>query len=196
MAWLATACGHGDPTRFYTLAPKAGAGATSYGGPPVRLEAVHLPPSVAGYRILHGSGDHEVTVSTLERWTDDLDYLMRQTLAQNLAARLPQGALIFPDAPRPSGSLSWVVNVLTLREASGELKLEVSWSLMAHDTPQVIERRQASYSAPADGTGAGTSEAVSRITAQIADAMAASLAQAASALRATETPSANVSPAP
>ncbi len=191
----AAACGHSAPTRFYTLAPAAGTASTSYAGPPVRLEAVHLPPSVAGHRILHGTSDHEVAVSALERWTDDLDYLMRQTLAQNLLTRLPNGALVFPDAPRPRGSLSWVVDVLTLREVGGEVVCELTWSLMANDVPQVMERRQASFTAKADGTGEGTSAALSEISARLADAMAASLPEAALALT-TRSPSASVSPAP
>ncbi|MEZ0313513.1 MAG: membrane integrity-associated transporter subunit PqiC [Myxococcota bacterium] len=196
IALLATACGHSEPTRFYTLAPKAASNRTSYTGAPVRLEAVHLPPSVAGHRILHGSNDHEVTISSLERWTDELDFLMRQTLAQNLVTRLPQGVVVFPDAPRPRGSLAWVVDVLTLREVSGKLECEASWSLMASDLPRAIERRQASYSAVVDGSGASTSEALSRITAELADAMAASLSEAASVLASTRSPSASVPPAP
>ena len=193
---LAGACGHSDPTRFYTLAPTPTSSSTRYDGAPVRLEAVHLPPSVAGHRILHGSNEHEVTISSVERWTDELDFLMRQTLAQNLVTRLPRGVVVFPDAPRPRGSLAWVVDVLTLREASGKLECEASWSLMASDAPQLIERRQASYSAVVDGSGASTSAGLSRITAELADAMAASLPDAASALAATRSPSASVSPAP
>lgn len=193
---FAGACGHSEPTRFYTLAPRPADAPTRYSGPPVRLEAVHLPPSVAGQRILHGTNEHEVAISSLERWTDELDFLMRQTLAQNLATRLPTGALIFPDAPRPRGSLSWVVDVLTLREVGGTLTCELAWSLMASDTPQIIERRQGSYIAKADGTGVSTSEALSRIAAEIADAMAVSLPEAASAIAATRSPSASVSPAP
>src|ERR1041384_2623361 len=114
---LASACGHSEPTRFYTLAAKPAASRAAYNGPPVRLEAVHLPPSVAGRRLLHAKGDNQVSISTLERWTDDLDFLMRQNLAQNLVTRLPEGSLIFPDAPRPVGTLLWSVDVLTLRES-------------------------------------------------------------------------------
>ncbi len=189
----AAACGHSEPTRFYTLAAKPASSRAAYDGPPVRLEAVHLPPSVAGQRLLHANGENQVTISTLERWTDELDFLMRQTLAQNLVARLPEGAVIFPDAPRPKGALLWSVDVLTLREAGGVLTFEASWSLLASQAPQILERRQGSYSASVDGTGKGTAAALTQITAELADAMVASLPRAAASL-ATQLPSASVSP--
>lgn len=190
------ACGHSAPTRFYTLAPAKTASATAYNGPPVRLEAVHMPPSYAGRAILHASGTNEVTISTLERWTDDLDFLMRQTLAQNLASRLPQGTLIYPDAPRPAGTYLWVVDMLALREVDGKVTCDVSWSLLASDMPQAVQRRQGTYSASVDGSGNGTSTALSHINAELADAMVQSLEAMGSALAATRSPSANGSRAP
>jgi uncharacterized lipoprotein YmbA len=156
----------------------------------VRLEAVHLPPSFAGRPILHATSTHEIEVHHLERWSDNLDFLLRQTLAQDLLTRLPEGMLIFPDAPRPRGALSWVVDVLTISDKDGQLRCEVSWSLLSSDAPQSVERHQRAFTSDADGTAESSAAALSRVAADLADAMVDSLQASSRALGApVSTPS-------
>lgn len=168
-------CGRSPQTHYYTLAAAAG-GARTYGGPPVRLESVQVPPSLDSPQMVRRSSPYTLDIAGHERWSDDLGYLMRQAVAQDLATRLPDGALIYPDAPKPAGSFGWVVDVLSLVEIDGALTLDASWTLLASNPPGVVGRHQKTWKESVNGTAESTSEGLSRILARLADDMADSLA--------------------
>ena len=189
MKWLvaiaviaAAACGHTQPTQYYSLAATKGA-ARSYAGPPVRLESVQVPPSLDGPQMVRHSSPYSIKVAQYERWNDALGYLMRQAIAQNLVSRLPDGALIYPDAPRPAAALGIAVDVLQLNEMDGTLTLDASWTILATNPPHIAARHQKSWNEKVTGSAESTSEGLSRILTRmsddIADALSADAAAAA-----------------
>ena len=178
----AAACGRSPPTHFYSLAADKGA-ARHYSGPPVRLEAVQVPPSLDTQHIVRHTSPYALSFVQHERWSDALGYLMRQALAQDLVTRLPDGALIYPDAPKPDGALGITVEVLSLVELDGVITLDASWSLLTPTTPHVIGRHQKSWTEKVNGTSASTSEGLSRILARLADDVADSLSEDAIAVQ-------------
>lgn len=178
MRWLvaiaviaASACGRSPKVRFFTLVPSIASARSSYSGPPIRVEAVQLPSSIDGPQMFRWVTAYEIEARDSERWSESLGYLIRQTLAQSLASRLPEGAMVYPDAPKPPGTRGLVVDVLTLTEMNGMLTLDVSWSLLGGDPVALVERRQQVFTADADGSAEGTSKALSRVTSDLADAI-------------------------
>ena len=190
MRWLiaiaiiaAAACGgRSPPTHHYGLAPAQGA-IRVYSGPPLRLEAVQMPPSLDSQQMMRRTSPYAISIAQHERWSDALGYLMRQALAQNLVTRLPDGALIYPDAPKPADALGITVDVLQLVEQDGIITLDASWTILAPDAPRIVGRHQKSWKEQVSGSAASTSEGLSRILARVADDIADSLVQGDIALR-------------
>jgi uncharacterized lipoprotein YmbA len=172
---LALGCSRSAPVRMYALAESAGT-RVSYSGPPVRLEAVNLPPESDDNRMLRHTSSYELTTRDNELWSAPLPYLMRQTIARDLATRLPEGAVVYPDAPRPAGTVSLVVHVLTLDEHDGKLSMTAAWTYLGIGTAGILARGEKQLSAPVDGTGESTSAALSKLSGELADAMVASAA--------------------
>ena len=174
-AFAVTACGRSAPVRMYALAEAPGA-RVSYSGPAVRLEAVNLPPESDDNRMLRHTSSYELTARDNELWSAPLPYLMRQTIARDLATRLPEGAVVYPDAPRPAGTVSLVVHVLTLDEHNGQLTMTAAWTYLGTGTTGILARGEKHLSTPVDGTGESTSAALSKLSADLADAMVANAA--------------------
>lgn len=172
---LGTACGHSAPVRLYALTETPAKSRVSYNGPPVRVEAVNLPPETHDRQMLRHTTDHEVGGRENEMWSAPLPYLMRQTLARDLATRLPEGSVVYPDAPRPVGTVSAVVHVLTLDERDGKLTMSAAWTYIGGGTAGILARGEKHLSASVDGTAESTSTALSQLSAELADAMIATV---------------------
>lgn len=173
LALMTVACGRSAPVRMYALAEAPPASSVSYSGPPIRLEAVHLPPEADDDRMLRHTSAYELGTRDNEQWSAPLPYLMRQTLARDLATRLPTGATVYPDAPRPDGTVSAVVHVLTLDEDGDKLTVNAAWTFLGTGTTGILARGEKQLSASVDGTGASTSAALSKLSGELADAMVA-----------------------
>ncbi|MBC7793123.1 MAG: membrane integrity-associated transporter subunit PqiC [Clostridia bacterium] len=189
---LLVACGRSAPMRLYALAESPSSSRAGYSGAPLRVEAVNLPPEADDIRMLRHTGAYELGGRENERWTAPLPYLIRQTLARDLAARLPDGVTVYPDAPRPAGTVSVVVHVLTLEEAANKLTMRASWTIHGTGTEGFLVRGEKTLSASVDGSGESTSAALSKVSAELADAIVggAVLLPAASASAATGRPAA------
>ena len=127
------ACGTSPPTRFYTLdpAPPAAPPAVSARVPPVRVDAVHVPPVFDRPELVRETAANEVRVDDFARWSAPLGETARRALTADLAARLPQGAVVFPEAPKPADGRGLVVDILSLSHTGGQAVLDVSWTLTA-----------------------------------------------------------------
>jgi uncharacterized lipoprotein YmbA len=179
------ACGHSDQTRFFTLDPIAPAqpiAATSV-EPPIRLRRVTIPPALDRVELTREISPGEVKVSDVEHWAAPLGQTAVQVLAEDLAARLPAGALIPPPAPLPPGGLDVDVDILAFNVAGGQAVMQASWSEIARPSaatngspamPQ-SSTRLVELTAPVDASG-GLAEAqgLSRLLGQLADRIASS----------------------
>lgn len=110
------ACGHGPATRFLTIdaaPPPAAAVRAGYRGPPVTIPAVHVPAALDRVEYAREAAAGQVTVSDFDRWAAPLGTLMRDALARDLAARLPEGAVLTPGLAVPAGGALRVDVVVT-----------------------------------------------------------------------------------
>lgn len=173
---LLAGCGHSPPTRFFTLdaVPATRPVTPTAYVAPVQLDAVHIPAALDRPEVVSQVGANELRVSDLDHWGAPLGEIMRRTLAQDLMARLPQGAFVLPDAPRPPGVRALVVDVLQLQaDAGGRVYLQASWTLAGRTStePPVIQNVQLT----ADGApgAAGQAAALSQLMGELADRIAA-----------------------
>lgn len=180
-------CGSSPPTRFYTLdpAPPATTPAPVLAAiPPVRVDAVHLPPVFDRVELVRETGAHTVTVDDFARWSAPVGETARRTLTQDLAARLPAGAVTFPDAPKPPDGRGLVVDVLALGQSGGQATMDVSWTLTAggrtgRAPPVAYTGRTLRLTAPSAGPGPDAVPAdLSALLGALADSIAADLVHA------------------
>ncbi len=177
----------GAATRFYTLQPgPAPSGPTAYAGPALRIDAVHIPSSLDRNELVRDEAGSRLVVSDNDHWAAPLGELVRRALTQNLAARLPTGKVIYPDAPKPPGSGGLVVDILSLSERGGEVVMKASWTVLpplGHtapgQAPPVMRQRSMRFTVPAAGLGVrGDADELSQLTAKLAAAIGDDLAAA------------------
>lgn len=96
---------------------------------------MHIPPAYDRPEVVRRTGPYTVTLSDRDRWAAPLGDLVRRTLTQDLAARLPPGAVIFPDAPKPAQAEGLVVDILSIASGPEGVVMETSWTWMPPRTP-------------------------------------------------------------
>jgi uncharacterized lipoprotein YmbA len=179
-----TGCGHSAPTRFFTLdalPPPGGAAGASFTGPPVRLDAVHIPAALDRVEVVRQLAADQLDVSDLDHWGAPLGELARRALTQDLDERLPAGTVIFPDSPKPALAQDLIVDVLDIQTQGGAVTLTASYTLVQTKPHLSKIQHQVILSAPQASTdAAGQADALSRILAQLADKIAADLARTSS----------------
>ncbi|MGI4880399.1 MAG: PqiC family protein [Janthinobacterium lividum] len=185
LALALAACGHSQATRFWTLDPVPPPGAqlpdAALPGAmrPVRVAAVHIPLALDRAEVVQPGGADRLAVRDLDHWGAPLGSLVRLALTRDLVARLPAGAVVFPDAPASTPARSVVVDVLALGSDGGDYRLEVGWTLLGPDGLAVAARGQARLATPLAGPDvAAQVAATGRLTGQLADRIVQMLAQA------------------
>lgn len=177
-AVLLTACGSSPPTQYFALEPVPPHGATQpAAGPPLTVDAVHLPPELDRLDLVRRGPDDRIQIDANQRWAAALDDMTRRVLAQDLADRLPHGMLIAPDAPEPPGRLRGLVVILQEfdADAAGRIVLDGDWMVAERGTvrpgsPHHIHLEEAG--------GPNQAAAMSRAIGRLADRIAADLAAA------------------
>ncbi len=171
------------PTHFFTLDPVAPAQAVAggYAGPPVKVMAVNIPPSLDRQELVSEISPGEVKVHDFEHWEAPLGQTARQTLIQDLAARLPAGRVLGPQSPGGSGVVTLSADVVSFRVAGDTATMQVSWSaalptsaggLSSGVVRAPLQQLQTSGVAPG---GRGTAQAFSALLGQLSDQIAADL---------------------
>jgi hypothetical protein len=122
------------------------------------------------------TGENSVQISETNRWSAAFDEMMRNVLAQDLAARLAPGRLIFPQAPAPPGTATLVVTIARFApDASGNVKLEGNWTLLNGSSGAAVLQRNFKLTAgpatDADSVAAAMSDALGKLANQIAAAL-------------------------
>lgn len=126
----------GAPTRIHTLeASGPGAPAARWAGGAFRVDTVHVPPAFDRPELVRRTDSYTVTLSDTDRWAAPLGELVRRALTQDLERRLPEGAVIYPDAPKPPGASGLVVDILSVRPEGGAVVMDASWTWVLPRAP-------------------------------------------------------------
>ncbi len=177
---LLAGCGHSPDTALFVLTAQAPELRTAYAGPPMQVRAVRLPPEFDRPELLSEAGGGAVTPRAFAQWAAPVGELARSTLTSDLAARLPDAAVIYPDSPAPAGARLISVDILDAHIAGASGSAQASWSV-ATPSPRpgvaaVVVTHTASLHVAPQGFGpAGDAGALSRLLAQLSDRIVASL---------------------
>jgi uncharacterized lipoprotein YmbA len=174
---ILSACA-GAPTRFYTLQPAitAPGSLAPYTGPPLRVDAVHIPASLDRPELVRDEGGDRFTVSDNDHWAAPVGELLRRVLTQDLGALLPPEKVIFPDAPKPPGSRGVIVDILSITPSSEGVVMQASWSLLPVAKSGALRQRTVRLVVPLGGTGvAGNASELSALASKLAAAIAEDL---------------------
>jgi uncharacterized protein len=176
---LLTGCGSSPKTNFYTLSVVPGRTGTESVSSPVQLAAVHIPPSLDRRQMVSMTTANAVKISESNRWSGAFDEMARNVLAQDLAARLPKGKVILPQAPAPAGTTTLVVTIAQFGpDADGRVKLNGSWALLHGSSGlPALERNfqlDAGPTADADATAAAMSRALGQLAGEIVSTLSKS----------------------
>jgi uncharacterized lipoprotein YmbA len=143
---------------------------------------VHIPPAFDRSELVEETAEGRLVVRDADYWAAPLAELFRRVLTQDLLATLPQGRVIFPDAPKPPGACGAVVDILALTPSAEGLVMDVSWTLLtpassaAADGKPLFTRRSLRLTASAGSGPQAQAHALSQLAAELAAAMAATLA--------------------
>jgi len=173
---LLAGCGSSPKTHFYTLNTVPAATGRRSPSTRVQLSAVHVPPSLDRRQMVSMTGTNSVEISETNRWSAPFDEMVRNVLAQDLAARLSPNRIILPEAPAPPGTALLVVTIVTFApDASGTVRLEGNWTLLSGESGAPTVERDFHLSTEAattaDAAAAAMSEALGRLADQIARAL-------------------------
>lgn len=173
VALLLTGCGSSPKTHFYTLNTEPASIGRQAIGFPLQLTAVHLPPSLDRRQMVRMSGPNSVQISETDRWSASFGEMVRNVLAQDLSARLPNRKVILPRAPAPAGTAELVVTLAQFGPAAnGRVGLRGSYALLgANSQTPVLERNfhiDAGPAPSAEATAAAMSQALGQLAGKIA----------------------------
>jgi len=173
---LLTSC-QSAPTRIYTLyAVAPAAPISSYAGPAVRVDAVHVPPALDRIELVSDIAPGELKVSDLDHWSAPLGQIARQALSADMVTRLPSGRVIFPHLAKPEGALGVSVDILEFGTGTNGAHLEASWIITPTNPEAVTHRGTGRFRGDPSGADAtATAHALSTLLAQLADQIVAQL---------------------
>lgn len=98
---MLAACASSPPMHYYTLteAPAPSRLTVEPGQVPVRLDRVTIPTELDRSQIVRRLDSTQLQIMENDRWAAPLDETIRRILSNDLAARLPQGAIANPNEP-------------------------------------------------------------------------------------------------
>jgi uncharacterized lipoprotein YmbA len=178
---LLAGCGTSPPTRYFSLAPVAGAipPMSDSAVAPIRVDAVTVPAELDRPQIVRRIDETRLDIAGFDRWAAPLDEQIRRVLSDDLATRLP-GRVIDPTAPAVPAEILLVALDVDRFDAGadGTVTLAANWALVS--AGRAVERhaeiiRQEGAGPDPDSAPA----AMSRALGTLADRIAARLAKAA-----------------
>jgi len=174
-----TACPSSPAIQYYTLNSIAPTVTTDgHTGYPVWISTVIVPKTLDRTQLVRRASANRLDVSENNRWAAPLDDMIRRVLSQDLATRLPEGTVIQPGEPLPSGRLRRISVDLSTFESDleGHVVLNAQWTLESQES--AVQLRRDEHIVIDEGSGApdAVSAGMSRALAILADRIAASLA--------------------
>ncbi len=165
----------GSPTTYLTLrAVPPEKTVTVASKQPIAVSHPSIPPDIdrAHFTVQTGPSTMHVAGNTV--WVAPLGGMIQLTLAQNLAARLPNTQVLMPgDLMPPSGARQVRVNILHFMPArAGQVSLQANWSILS-PSGQIQGKGHAQFSLNGGATPADEAHtmslALARLAAQIAE---------------------------
>ena len=178
-AALLASCGSSPKTQYFTLAAQHGGAERVAVTAPVTVAAVSLPSTLDRREMVRQTGPNTVDISDRDRWASPLDEMSRRVLSEDLAARLPEGKLILPNAPTPPGTIEISVSLAQFGpDGSGRIALKGSWSaLAAGGTKRLLSRDIALAISPPAAGAAGEAAGMSQLLGKLAGEIATGLGE-------------------
>jgi hypothetical protein len=177
--WLLAACQSTPPTHYFALtaiaptAPRASMPTQN----PIRVERVTIPEELDRLEIVRRSASNRLQIATFDLWAAPLEDMIRRVLADDLAARLPAGAIASANEPagaEPQRRLYIDVQEFT-GDAHGAVTLRAAWLLVTPNAASARGTEDVAVEA-SDGTADALAAAMSRALAGLSERMAAALA--------------------
>jgi uncharacterized protein len=181
------ACGTTAPSRFYTLSsvpPDSTPGnAASDRGDDQRLPTflvgtIEMPQTLDRPQFVRRSGSNTIELAELDRWSEPLDGMIRRSLADDLAARLPKARVLTSVLPSVPIDHTLMLEIDRFEaDSGGTVKLNAQWFVL---TDGVAAPRVSRRSTIEERTGANDTEtivvAMSKALAALSSEMASALA--------------------
>jgi len=174
---MLVACASSPPMHYYTLteAPAPSRLTIPEGQPPLRLDRVTIPTELDRSQIVRRLDSTQLQIMENDRWAAPLDETIRRILSNDLAARLPTGAVANPNEP----SVGEKRQLLTVdfSEFYGDpgctVTLRASWVVKQ---PDLTGNEQVTASPPGGCKGSGSiPEAMSLALGKLSDLIAAAI---------------------
>jgi uncharacterized protein len=178
---LAAGCASSPPMHYYTLTeiPAPRASTPPDNGVPIRIDRVTIPTELDRSQIVRRLDSTQLQIVEAERWAAPLDETIRRVLSNDLAARLPPGAVANPNEPSIGEKRqSLAVDVSEFYgDPTCTVTLRAAWTLKGSDSQTLHGNEEAKASPQGTCTGAGTiPQAMSQALGQLADRIAAAVA--------------------
>ncbi|MGI4745512.1 MAG: PqiC family protein [Janthinobacterium lividum] len=109
----------------------------------IEVRPVLLPDHLDSRDILRRVGTNELSASRNGRWGDRLSVGIRQAIAADLQARLPQASVVTTSPIQPDFRRLNLTITSFEPDQAGTLALDASWSIETTRPPAVMARRRA-----------------------------------------------------
>jgi uncharacterized lipoprotein YmbA len=150
---------------------------TGYQAPALRIDTLSVPAGWDRAEILAPAADGILRISDFDQWSAPLAQMVRQTLSDDLAERLPPASVIYPRLPKSSGALGVDVDILEFRASASQASMQASWLIVPSLGSQSAKRSVASLQRPLSSADpAAIARAWSELIGRLADAIAADAA--------------------
>lgn len=174
---LLVACASSPPMHYYTLTeiPAASRLTAPQGMEPIRLDRVTIPTELDRSQIVRRLDSTQLQIVEDVRWAAPLDETIRRILSNDIAARLPAGAVANPNEPFAGEKRQSLA--VDFSEFYGDpscaVTLRATWTLK----PNGLQGSEETKASPQGGCkGAGSiPEAMSQALGQLSDLIAAAI---------------------
>lgn len=155
---------------IYSLDPIPGT-ATARKGTPVAIDSVELPPGLDRREIVVRKANQQLDVRPNELWPANLQPLVLNALAFDLASRLPEGMVVLPGQSRPAAAPRGIDIAFQELTAGPEnrVTLDAHWTLAGtpHHERIAIDIPSLDSAAVATGTSQALAALADRIAAGV-----------------------------
>ena len=177
---MLVACASSPPMHYYTLteAPAASRLTVAQDMDPIRLDRVTIPTELDRSQIVRRVDSTQLQIMENDRWAAPLDETIRRILSNDLAARLPQGAVANPNEPSVGAKRQSLT--VDFAEFYGDstctVTLRAAWTLKQSDSGTRNGNEEAKASPAGECKGAGSiPAAMSEALGKLSDLIAAAI---------------------
>jgi uncharacterized protein len=178
-------CGSTAPSRFYTLSsvppesPPGNAASDREHPPTLLVGTIEMPQTLDRPQFVRRSGSNTVELAELDRWSEPLDGMIRRSLADDLAARLPKTRVLTSVLPSVPIDHTLMLEIDRFEaDSSGTVKLNAQWFVLADGASAPLLSRRSAIEERAAGNDTeaivvAMSKALAALSSEIAGALAA-----------------------